>query len=684
MPFSLSLRTSALYLLFITMLSILSIPVWAKEAPNNGATDNISASPNTSTKQAPLNALPTKVQRANNSNSQLAIYQQLFSLQAQVAKLEAQLNIELKHSSMVEGVKENEDKIHSIQIELSSIQTHLDRLSSEQEKVLNGFEKQLENVPFYTNMWGLIIAAFGALITLLAIFIGYSAKRKVIAEAKAETEKWLEEQDERFRKSSEVILSPLMDKLAIHEADLQKLKARHKQEIAKVARSVSSQISTNQPVSKEDTEQLTESIKDIPYAERSADDWYRSGLVKLSRNEYEEAKYDFEKAIQQCQGKDLEMELFAVLEIGVIEGKLENHTLAINHFTNVIEKSSQLQNPDELRVCTLRNKGVALGFMENKDEAEKIYDELIHLYSGYHTEPYQTEVAIALNNKALLQINGYEYDMALSTLEKLKTLFSNTNNKEIETQLAWAYLNSAYIYNQQKKYNEATNNYNAIVQKFINSSSQVIQEVVVEAMLNRANLFYTLKRYEESETTVDLLINKFSLYNSANIKEKLLLAKNLKAMLMCRKGQNKEAYELQKINCEQARELETAGAKDIFHILKANIAELSLIVEPNKTLDLVLEFEETTNNPKYLLVMKFIRFLLDDVNFKAVLEAVSLISKKDSTKWSFDEIRPYLNRFTGKKRCQIEAIVSFFEEHHDVKRLKSEVEHCEGQEEQAA
>ena len=104
---------------------------------------------------------------------------------------------------------------------------------------------------------------------------------------------------------------------------------------------------------------------------------------------------------------------------------------------------------------------------------------------------------------------------------------------------------------------------------------------------------------------------------------------------------------------------------------RANIAEQALVYEtPEQVLIYVAEVEKYSDNPKYLAVMQFIRFLLDDKTIEEVFTALTAIQTEMKLTWSFREIKDYLNdNFEGIKQQQIQAVVQYFEQHKDIEQL---------------
>lgn len=794
MPFSVSLRTSALYLTFITMLgilsSVLSIPVWAKEAPNNGATDNISTSPNTSTKQAPLNALPTKVQRANNSNSQLAIYQQLFSLQAQVAKLEAQLNIELKHSSMVEGVKENEDKIVELKLAIHELARKIEFIDEIQSEAIENHGKRIEDI------WS-GISVSGIVISILAIFAGLSIANRAKSEAREAAQEiteevannWLAGKEKKLQEDQGAILSEYKDKF---EEQIDELKGKWDNSYSNL------ELRFNQFLEEKEKE-IDASVENRLKTQAS---------MSLEQEKRPEPPTQHQEALSLEEDETLK----EVREYLITASKLmdtKNYSEAIQLLANLLTSHPNMPARTKARVMILL--GIAHDESGETKTALKTYTAILKEFNPTEDPYVQTNLAQAMFNMGVGFSKVEHKQASIEIYENTFKAFQNNTLPKIRVLMARALYNKANIHLSQKDPQNAITSHTLLIEKFYNSEDENIQEVLIKSLIQKALQEQKLNKFIDSIDTYDSLISKLKALGEVENREKLLSAEFNKAYTLGLNGQIKEeldlyerlVYEIQNIETSnyiqglhlnilfnkgirlaELKRLEEAHddydkAISVFlpkekhpplfirlminkaillkeqkkfesatEVLKkvlempdvkgkvtelhadalfeyahcltkqnklveslqyydflielfrrnqgkfengfeyqalANAAALSFLLENREgVLQRISQCLRIDRDPENYAVMRALQFLLDDKPLTQLIEAIEKISANYQWTWDFNEIHPYLDKFTGKKRCQIEAIVSFFEEHHDVKRLKSEVEHCEGQEEQAA
>ncbi|MDC9523471.1 hypothetical protein PSH55_20560, partial [Pseudoalteromonas sp. Angola-31] len=184
--------------------------------------------------------------------------------------------------------------------------------------------------------------------------------------------------------------------------------------------------------------------------------------------------------------------------------------------------------------------------------------------------------------------------------------------------------NQGVTYGRLDKLNEELYSYSTLIEQFKDSSNEEIQIQVAKAMCNQGITYGQQGKFDDALNSFITLIEQF-------------------------KGSSNE--EIQKTIANS----------------RANIAEQALVYEtPEQVLIYVAEVEKYSDNPQYLAVMQFIRFLLDDKTIEEVFTALTKIPTEMKLTWSFREIKDYLtDNFEGIKQQQIQAVVQYFEQHTD-------------------
>ncbi|EKO5192351.1 hypothetical protein P0J08_004259, partial [Vibrio vulnificus] len=114
---------------------------------------------------------------------------QLIELQAKSAKLEATLQLQNVSRSDLKNV---EAELNRLQVQLVEVKEKLTAQAENQAKELGSYDRRISDVSWNTNMWGLILTVFGAIITVAAIFLGFTAKKRAIEEAQKEAQNYIE------------------------------------------------------------------------------------------------------------------------------------------------------------------------------------------------------------------------------------------------------------------------------------------------------------------------------------------------------------------------------------------------------------------------------------------------------------------------------------------------------------
>ncbi|WP_226894561.1 tetratricopeptide repeat protein [Pseudoalteromonas aliena] len=193
-------------------------------------------------------------------------------------------------------------------------------------------------------------------------------------------------------------------------------------------------------------------------------------------------------------------------------------------------------------------------------------------------------------------------------------------------------MNQSVTYVRLGRSDDELNSYAALIEQFKDSSNEEIQIEVARAMYNQGITYGQQGKFDDALNSFITLIEHF-------------------------KGSSNEEFQKTIANS------------------RVNIAEQALLDEtPEQVLTLVAEVEKYSENPQHLAVMQFIRFLLDDKSIEEVFIALNAIPTEMKLTWGFREIKDYLtDNFEGEKLQQIQAVVSFFEQHKDIEKLRIEL-----------
>ncbi|CAM3016034.1 hypothetical protein [Pseudoalteromonas distincta] len=192
-------------------------------------------------------------------------------------------------------------------------------------------------------------------------------------------------------------------------------------------------------------------------------------------------------------------------------------------------------------------------------------------------------------------------------------------------------LNQGVAYRKQEKLKDALNSNTSLIEQFKGSLNEEIQIPVASAMFNQSAVYGLKKDFPTALKPHSMLLETFHSSENSEI-------------------------------------------RNIIAASKANIAELALLYEAaEQVLKRVTEAEKNSEDPQNLAVMQLIRFLLNDKTIEEVFAALAAMPAEMKLTCGFREIKHYLANFEGEKLQQIQAVVSFFEQHKDIEKLRIEL-----------
>lgn len=242
------------------------------------------------------------------------------------------------------------------------------------------------------------------------------------------------------------------------------------------------------------------------------------------------------------------------------------------------------------------------------------------------------ELANYLRRKAMCFYYLKDTFQTLSVYNLLISKFSDTADSDIQKILADAMFGKGVSQGKQSLIDDEIASYDNLIDKFGDSKEVAIQERVASAFCNKGVCLGRLNKYQSAMSVYDEVIAKFD-----NSTEPTVLEKVYRAM--------------------------------------ANQAETALLIEqPADVLRRIIACESKTIDPETLAVMHFLRFIINDKTISELLGILNSIPEGTELKWSFDEIKPFIEQnFSDNKLHQCKAVIAFFEEHNNFKKLETEL-----------
>ncbi|MCG6215823.1 hypothetical protein [Vibrio furnissii] len=288
---------------------------------------------------------------------------QLIELQAKSAKLEATLQLQNVSRSDLKNV---EAELNRLQVQLVEVKEKLTAQTENQAKELASYDRRIGDVSWNTNMWGLILTVFGTIITVAAIFLGFTAKNRAVAEAKKEAQKYIKTESRSLLEAQE---QNFKDELEKHSTNFEKL--HEQQEIQGKLIHVQT-------------------------------------IFDKAREDFNDKNYDsalsaFEKVLGYIgSNTDPRLKEFACRALfakGLTQGQLNQSEQAIQTYNDLIAYVGDDQTPAlrEQVVKAMVNKGVTQGQLNQSEQEIQTYNDLIAYVGDDQTPALREQVAMALN-----------------------------------------------------------------------------------------------------------------------------------------------------------------------------------------------------------------------------------------------------------------------------------------------
>jgi len=644
---------------------------------------NSAAFATTAPNSTPVNSAPVI---ANTQNSQDLMYQQLFSMQSQLVRLDEKLQ---QQKLLGNDLKTLEAAQQALKVQLANLQTKLEAQEKLQTNQLNGVDGRISDIASNTNKWGMAFTIFGLIITVAAIALGFSAKNRAVYEAKqaantaseSHMEKWLLVNKDKLiaqtKTELEKVSLELKERAEKLEAEARAALEKIKQEQQQAWDAL---LAENKDIvtSKRNKEDNTATKHNKPKVYQTAQEWFKAGINAFANSEYDEALNAWNKVLGLVDSEQEPM-LYAITMInqGITYGRQDKLENALNSFITLIEQFKDSSN-EEIQIQVVKamgNQGVTYGQQGKPDDALRSYATLIEQFKDSSNEEIQIQVAIAMNNQGITYGLQGKPDDALSSYATLIEQFKDSSNEEIQIQVANAMGNQGVTYGQQGKSDDELSSYATLIEQFKDSSNEEIQIQVAKAMVNQGVTYAQQGELEDAFNSYATLIEQFK--GSSNEEIQIRVAKAMGNQVVFY-GRQKDFTTALNLHSQLLEQFKGSSNEEILIQVansRGNIAELALIYEtPEQVLTRVAEAEKYSDNPENLAVMQFIRFLLNDKTIEEVFTALTKIPIEMGLTWNFSEIKGYLiDNFEGIKQQQVQAVVQYFEQHKDIEQLGVEL-----------
>ncbi|WP_394193332.1 tetratricopeptide repeat protein [Pseudoalteromonas atlantica] len=631
----------------------------------------------TAPNSTPVNSAPII---ANTQNSQDLMYQQLFSMQSQLVRLDEKLQ---QQKSLGNDIKTLEAAQQALKVQLANLQTKLDAQKNLQANKFIGFSGRIGDLKDSINWWFSILTIFLALGGLLIYklsrkeaenvahqqmegFISSNAD-KILANAQVSLEKQLGEAN-----TSVEYLKKYIDEA--HQIIEEKRK-----EVEAAADDVQRSIAEKQEPNPESLRILENSTNKISKGHTTAREYLNLASVGYGKNNYKEALKYLNLAINTLKESEKQTRFHAQLlwNTAIAHSMLHDVNAELKAYDGLIQNFKSMHNEESWSFVAraMLHQGVVYAKQEKFEDALASYAALIERFKDSSNEEIQIQVARAMANQGFAYGQQEKFEDALASYAALIERFKDSSNEELQIRVAKAMGNQGVAYSKQDKLEDALNSYATLIEQFKDSSNEELQLQVVNAMANQGVAYGQQGKYEDALSSFATLIEQFKDSSNEEIQLQVANAMGDQGVTYGQQGKFDDALSSFATLIEQFKGSSNEEIQKTIANSRANIAEQALLYEaPEQVLTRVAEAEKYSENPQILAVMQFIRFLLDNKTIEEVFTALNAIPTEMTLAWGFREIKDYLtDNFEGTKQQQIQAVVQYFEQHKDIERLRVEL-----------
>jgi tetratricopeptide (TPR) repeat protein len=333
------------------------------------------------------------------------LIQQVVQLQDRIAKLEVLLQ---QHTIKSGDIKSADKELQQLQLQLVELKEKLAAQIDNQSKELAFYDRRLSDVSWYTNFWGGVLAIFGLIITIAAIFMGFSAKHTAIREATDTAKVYLEAKWEELRSSEEAKFEKLRDKF---EADIERLQTQ-------------SELQSDQLIAQSILNRALEYEND--------------SKLDIAIATYDEliSKFDNVTTVELK-----EFVALALVNKGMILSKLKLPDAEIASYDEVIRRFGAATELvlKALVAKALYRKGCAQGEYNQHHAAIATNQEVIRRFGDATELALKESLAIALFNNGISESKLERYDAAIACSEEVIRRFGDATESELKELVGRSY-----------------------------------------------------------------------------------------------------------------------------------------------------------------------------------------------------------------------------------------------------
>lgn len=332
-----------------------------------------------------------------------------------------------------------------------------------------------------------------------------------------------------------------------------------------------------------------ESLRDIPEAQYSAEDWGQRAFTAYANRDLGAAASYFDNAANVANASDEERARFRVnsaivlTELGQLEEALSSYDAVINTFdrcrepevafqvakaatnkTHVLGEAGRLEeaiarceavvseygsDPQnqfaDMVSLANRNKGIFLERLGHHDQALKIWLNLIETFGGSQDETIQEHVAIALRHLSLNKTTLGDDADALAPLEELISRYADSSKYKTSVLVSKALVDRGRWFERNGRLDDAIASFNEAIVRSESGADGVSRGIMARASLYKARAFANHQHSDDAIKAYRGFVSRFASDDEADGELRVFIAEAFSdlAAELAKRGRQMEALE---------------------------------------------------------------------------------------------------------------------------------------------
>ncbi|MFT6925159.1 MAG: hypothetical protein ACJAZP_000739 [Psychromonas sp.] len=618
-------------------------------------------------------------------------------------ELNTELNIEL-------SAEKSTDSAINLQQQLDKLKVDIETINAQNSAINQGDSLQFrqsirildKDIVIDNSLLAILIALLSLLVAFVAYISALNAKNKAIKNAKksAETHSlmWLEEQEPE-------IINRLIEKTeSLHINSMQKTLGLLDERVF-TAQKTAADLGRLSDLYQSLTDQYENDIRFrlTQFDQTSDPDDIKKFEITLNNRLMHKEKIDYSAADSFDQAIVLFHQKDYLVSISFLDKVINNpnssdllltnalfnkaHTLqtcqrteeAITVYDEIIIRITA-DDPLELQQQVSKSffqKGFLLKQLNQVEQEIAVYDQIIARFSDSTGLFFEVEINRALIHKALALCTKDSTTEVLAIFDDLVSRLGERPEIEMQQIVAQALVNKSDYLDKVGQQKQSITGYESVYTRFADSADPQLQNLVTQSLGKMLTIFDLQEKPLAVIELCDKIQIRFARSNELIFKQLLARALQDKAMILLKFNKAKDAIKLFDKIIGRFDKSSSSFLKEKVKDALTYAAQVSLLCEEiESTKDRIQQAEKANlKSSLNFTVLTFVRFLIDEATVETFIDNAEQLSADTKFDRSFTTLKNFIKRLPQVKQIQANAVVDFFETHHDINKLKQLIIH---------